>query len=255
MTRPLRGRRALVTGGTTGIGRAVAEELARQGARVLVCSRTPREVPPLLAWVRADVTSEPDVDALGTEVRRRFGGLDILVNNVGGLEEFDRFPDLTLGQWRAMFEVNLFSAVAVTLRMLPFLRRSRAGRIVNIASYTGIEPPVRAPHYNAAKAALLNWTKSLSRELAPKISVNAVAPGQVLTESWEEEAKMIAKREGRPWKSILRGIMKDASRRIPAGRMGRPADVASAAALLASDAGAWITGACWVVDGGAMRSI
>jgi NAD(P)-dependent dehydrogenase (short-subunit alcohol dehydrogenase family) len=251
----LRKRRALVTGGTTGIGRAIAEELARHGARVMVCSRTRRELPKALDWVRADVTHERDVEALGRAARSRLGGLDILVNNVGGLEEFDRFASLTLGQWRAMFEVNLFSAVAVTQELLPLLLRSKAGRIVQIASYTATEPPSRAPHYNAAKAALVNWTKSLSRDLAPKVTVNAVSPGQVMTESWEEEAKMIAKREGRPWRSILKDIMKDASRRIPAGRMGRPSDIAACVALLASDEGAWTTGACWVVDGGATRAL
>jgi 3-oxoacyl-[acyl-carrier protein] reductase len=246
----LKGRRALVTGGTTGIGRAIAEALSDAGAKVLVCSRTRRSVP--LDWVRADVTREEDVRALERAVK---GGLDILVNNVGGLEEFDPFPKLSLAQWRAMFEVNLFSAVAVTLEMLPLLKRSKAGRILNVASYTAKEPPVRAPHYNAAKAALLNWTKSLSRELAPDIPVNAIAPGQVMTESWEEEAKAAAKREARPWRSILKDIMRDASRRIPMGRMGRPQDIAPLAVLLASDHGAWITGACFTVDGGATRSV
>ena len=248
----LKGRRALVTGGTTGIGRAIADAYARAGASVLVCSRTRRAPAPGVRWVRADVTSERDVEALGATVGSK---LDILVNNVGGLEEFDRFRTLSLGQWRSMFEVNLFSAVSVTLRLLPVLLRSRAGRILNIASYTALEPPARAPHYNAAKAALVNWTKSLGRDLAPRVTVNALAPGQILTESWEEEAKATAKREGRPWKSILKEIMQQASRRIPLGRMGRPEDIAPLAVLLASDQGAWTTSACFVVDGGAMRSV
>ena len=101
----------------------------------------------------------------------------------------------------------------------------------------------------------MNWTKSLSRDLAPRVTVNALSPGQILTESWEEEARIRAKQEGRSWKSMLVEIQKNAARRIPAGRMGLPEDLAPLAVLLASDAGAWITGACFAVDGGATRSI
>ncbi len=249
----LKGRRALVTGGNTGIGRAIAEALSDAGASVVVCSRTRRAG--RLPWIRADVTREEDVRTLARETRRILGKLDILVNNVGGLEEFDSFSNLTLVQWRAMFDVNLFSAVAVTGEFLADLKRSKAGRVINIASYTGREPPVRAPHYNAAKAALLNWTKSLSRELAPRVTVNAIAPGMVLTDSWVEEAQIAAKKEGRPWGSILKEIQKDSAARIPMGRMGRPSDIAPMAVLLASDQGAWITGSNLVIDGGASRSI
>lgn len=247
----LAGKTALVTGGSRGIGRAIAEVFVRSGMRVLVCARGRRDLDAAtralgceVTGVRADVTRGADVRRLAAEVRRAFGRLDVLVNNAGTFDNFAGFSRTDLARWRRGFDSNFFSAVMVTRACLPLLRDG--GRIVNILSTFAFQPPDRAPEYAAAKAALWNLTKFLSRELAPRrITVNAVAPGPVQTPSWEHEARAL--------NVPLRKLIAEATRRVPLGRMGEPPDVAAAVAFLASAQAQWITGACLTVDGGATR--
>jgi NAD(P)-dependent dehydrogenase (short-subunit alcohol dehydrogenase family) len=246
----VRGRRVLVTGATKGIGRAIVEAFLKAGASVAGCARRREDLPRKMVWVQADVTREADVRRVVRTVEKTWGSLDILVNNAGGIDLFEPFTKLTTDQWRRFFEWNLFSAVEVTRACLPIM--SRPGAIVNIASHYGLEPPPKTGPYSAAKAAMINWTRSLSRELAPGVRVNAIAPGAVLTASWEEEARALETPE-RSWKSVLEEIVGRAEQRIPMGRLGRPQDVAELALYLAG--ASWVTGACLVIDGGELRSV
>lgn len=257
----LDGRIAIVTGGSQGIGREIALLLAREGADVVVAAR---RRPPLdevveqiaacgragLA-VSADVTTREGVDAVMAAVLARFGRVDILVNNAGkGAPK--PMLDLTDEDWSASIELNLMSAVRLSLACIPHMREQGFGRIVNISSRAGREPdPYFAP-YAAAKAALINFSKSLANAFSGDgILTNCVVPGLIRSEAVDEAAAASAKATGKTIDEIFAATL--AKRPIPAGRLGEPADVAGLVALLVSEHGSWITGSCFTVDGGIVR--
>lgn len=250
------GKIALVTGASKGIGKAIAAALAAEQATVYICARNRRD---LLQTAReigevgvleADVTRDRDVARMIRSIRR----VDILVNNAGGLEEFGGFTATSLEQWRASYEWNVLSAVRITQAALPKI--PPGGTILNIASELGKQPAGFAPHYGAAKAALLSLTRFLAEELAPRnIRVNALCPGPVITDSWTREAQEIARRDRMNIHNVLRTLAKSASKRTLLGRVGQVEDVAPLAAFLVSPRAKWITGAAFSVDGGAVRAI
>ena len=233
----LDGKTALVTGGSRGIGRAIALELGRAGAAVVVGYRGGREEAEAVAAevggraVRADVADPEAAKALVEEA----GELDILVNNAGITRDglLARMPD---EDWRAVIETNL-SAMFYTCRAVtrPMMKR-RAGSIVNISSIVGVHGNPGQTNYAAAKAGIIGFTKSLARELGSRgVRANVVAPGYVatqLTDVLSEEAR----------KAMLAAT--------PLGRLGEPADVASAVRFLCSDEASFITGEVLLVDGG-----
>jgi NAD(P)-dependent dehydrogenase (short-subunit alcohol dehydrogenase family) len=234
MDNSLAGKTALVTGGSRGIGKAIARALFHAGARVIICGReaktliaAAKEIGEIIC-VPADVRREKDVKKLFKVVDR----LDILVNNAGGMEHYGQFDDAPLDAWRSTFELNLFSAVSITRAALPLLRKS-TGCIVNIASDVGRRPFTMGPDYCAAKAALISLSRYLAAELAP-IRVNAVCPGPVVTGPWDAAS-----------------IRKAAARTL-VNRTGKPDEVA-AAVLLAVKNG-YLNGAVIGVDGGAVRT-
>ncbi len=234
MDNSLVGRTALVTGGSRGIGKAIAKALYGAGARVIICGREPRaliaaakEIGEIIC-VPADLRKAADLKKLFRFVDR----LDILVNNAGGMEHFGKFEKTSAAAWRSTFELNLFSAVDVTRAAVPLLRKSK-GCIVNIASDVGRRPFDMGPDYCAAKAALINLTRYLAAELAP-VRVNAVCPGPVVTGSWGSEA-----------------IRKAAARTL-AKRTGTVKEVA--ATVLFAVKCAYLNGAVCGVDGGSVRT-
>lgn len=247
----LAGRVAIVTGASRGIGRAVAELLVNEGCRVLAVSRTPTEGPGESFAI--DVTRPDAGEAIVNECLKRFGQIDIVVNNVG-LAEPRRFSELTADDWRRSFDINFFSAVAVSSAAVPVMAARGWGRLVHVASVSGREPDPSFAPYSAAKAALLNWSKSLSHAHAAQgVLSNCVVPGVTLTEMVSDNAEAAATKSGKSAEEIMAKQL--AAHRVAVGRFGEPHEIASAVLFLASEQAAWITGAALEVDGGTLRSV
>src|SRR5262245_50090781 len=185
MDNSLAGKSALVTGGSRGIGKAIARSLFHAGARVIICGREARSLIAAAKEIGEIICIPADVRKDVKKLFRVIDRLDILVNNAGGMEHYGNFAETTPAAWRRTFELNLFSVVEVTRAALPLLRKSK-GCIVNIASDVGRRPFRMGPDYCAAKAALISLTRYLAAELAP-VRVNAVAPGPVVTGTWSPD--------------------------------------------------------------------
>lgn len=255
----LRGKAALVTGGSRGLGRAIAIELAREGCRIGLCARGADALGAVAAEVQAlpgeavavvaDVTTEAGTREVVDRTLAAFGRIDVLVNNVGG-STGTSFQDTAVEDWQRAIDLNLLSAVRLTGLVVPHMRARGGGAIVNIASIYGREwggAYVRRPTYMAAKAAAIAMSKALALELAPLgIRVNAVAPGSIAFPGGGWERRMREDPEG-----IAAFIRAD----MPLGRFGRAEEVARAVAFLASDAASLVVGACLNVDGGQSRSL
>ena len=235
------GRRALVTGGTRGIGAAIAQRLLDAGAKVVVTARSRGEALPAgAAFVAGDVASASGVKAIAAGALDALGGLDILVNNAGGASGFPQgTASIPEEAWQASFALNLFAAIRLTNALLPSLRESKAGAIVNISSGAATMSVGAVAHYCAAKAALNSYSRTLAIDLAPtKIRVNVVSPGPVTTPGSREFSDAL-------------GVPPDLfAKDLPLRRYGAPEDVAEVVALLVSDRGKWMTGANVNVDGG-----
>ena len=259
----LAGRIALVTGASRGIGRAIALELAEAGADLVINARGSAALDAVAAEVRArgrdveavpaDVATEAAAPLVVERAVARFGRVDVLVNNAGKGSP-KRLLDLTEEDWHASFELNFMSAVRLSLACVPLMRARGGGRIVNISSRVGRQPdPYFAP-YAAAKAALINFTKSLANAFSKDgVLANCVVPGLVRTEAVLEAARESAEATGKTVEEVLAETLR--ARPIPAGRMGEPADVAGLVVFLASPRASWITGATFTVDGGIVPTV
>jgi 3-oxoacyl-[acyl-carrier protein] reductase len=257
----LKGKVALVTGGTQGLGRSIAEALAAEGMTVSICARNAQQVIAVGAEVGAisaraaglgpvdhcvgDVTDAGTMQKWIEHIGGRFGGIDVLVNNAGAARP-GALGELPESAWREQFDLNLFAPVRLARLVAPYMEQRGGGSIINIGSIYGREAggPLT---YNASKAALHSFTKMLAREFAPKsIRVNTIAPGSILAPggNWERRFKENP--------AFERDFI---SHEMPAGRLGRPDEVAYAVVMLASPRASWITGACIPVDGGQGRSI
>jgi NAD(P)-dependent dehydrogenase (short-subunit alcohol dehydrogenase family) len=251
MTDRLAGKVAVVTGGAQGIGRAIVEKFAREGARVTFLDRdvdggasTARELSAsglTASFLAADVTRESEVAAAIGQVVAKAGGLDVLVNNAGVNAYFDAV-EMTEAQWEAVFAVDLKGAWLCAKHALPAMKRARSGSIVNIASiHAGLTIAGMFP-YAAAKSGLVGLTRSLALDYAPhNIRVNAILPGWTRTRLIEEWFR-------------LQPDPAEAERKVlavhPLGRLSTPMEVANFVAFVASDEASAITGAALSVDGG-----
>ena len=256
--RELRGLRALVTGASKGIGAAVAGRLRDEGAIVLSTARTaPHELLDGATFVAADVTTADGCETVAAAVRDRLGGVDIIVHVVGGsAAPAGGFAVLDDQEWQRALDLNLFPAVRLDRALLPAMLKQGAGVIIHITSIqSGLPLPDATMAYAAAKAALANYSKGLSKEVSPKgIRVVRVSPGWVETDGAVGLVHDLAAARGTDYAGAQRMLM-DSLGGIPIGRPAKPSEVADLVAFLASSRAASITGAEYVIDGGTVPTV
>ena len=261
MNLDLSGRVALVTGGSQGIGREIALLLAAEGADIAICARRSERLELVADEIRAlgrqvvavpaDVATTDGPAAFVAATLEAFGRIDVLVNNAGKGHS-KPMSELDDDDWQSSFELNLMSAVRFARSCVPQMQERGWGRIVNISSRVGREPdPYFAP-YAATKAALINFSKNLANAYsADGVLTNCIVPGLIRGEATDEAARRSAAATGKTVEEVYAATLR--KRPIPVGRIGEPADVAGLVAFLASDLAAWISGACFTIDGGIVR--
>jgi 3-oxoacyl-[acyl-carrier protein] reductase len=247
----LKGAKVLVTGGTKGIGRAIAETFAAEGADVGICARNQAEVDSTVAALKAkgvaafgsaiDVSDGPALKAWVSEMAGKLGGIDVVVANVSALSIG---PDEE--SWQKCFSTDMMGSVRLVDAAMPYLEKSQAAAIITISSVSGREVDFAAGPYGTFKAAIIHYTQGLAFQLAGKnIRANSVSPGNTYF-------------EGGVWNSIKDGnpeLYKAALALNPTGRMGTPQEMANAAVFLGSRAASFITGTNLVVDGALTRGV
>jgi len=258
----LQGKTALVLAASKGIGRAIATELAAEGANVVISSRgeaalaaTASEIHEATgaetAYFSADVTKDEDIQRLVARTVERFGGLDALVTNTGGPPP-GTFEDFGDEAWTGAFELTLLNIVRAVRAVLPHMRKRGGGRIVNVASSSIKQPIEGLILSNTFRAGIIGLAKSLSAELAPDgILINTLGPGRIST---DRSAGMDASQAEARGVSVEE-IRNEMAARIPLGRYGTPEEFARVAAFLASPANSYLTGQAILVDGGMVRAL
>ena len=258
----LKDKVALVAASSQGLGRAVAEELAAEGASLVLCARDSQTLDQTAAAIAersntrvlavpADVTVADDIKRVVDAGIERFGRIDILVTNAGG-PPAGRFEQLTREQWEHAIRLTLLSAVELTRQVLPGMKERRWGRILNITSIAVKQPVENLLLSNSLRAGLTGFARTLANEVAADgITVNNVLPGYTRTERLDELAEMMADKQGIS-PSEFRGKWE---KEIPMGRLGEPREFAAVVAFLASERASYITGTSIQVDGGWIKSL
>ncbi|MEH7415755.1 SDR family oxidoreductase [Neobacillus drentensis] len=257
----LKGKVALVIASSQGLGKAVAEQLAKEGARVMITSRNPEKLQAVqkelsekyradVQYFPADITKEDEIQSLVRRTREVFGKIDILVNNAGG-PPGGAFEELTDHDWEQAFQLNLLSYIRIIREVLPDLKKE-GGRIINIAS-SSIKQPIKGLMLsNTLRLGIVGLSKALAEELAPyRILVNTIAPGRIATDRVDFLDRLKAEKLNVPKEQIT----EQSKMTIPLGRYGEPEEFANVVAFLASDASSYMTGSSILVDGGMVKSI
>lgn len=258
----LQGKVALVAGGSMGLGKAVATELAREGAKISICALDDPNLPKAkedieretggeVLAVPADLTNMDDARGFVRASIKHFGTVDILVNNAGGppsvpLLEID--DDL----WYFGFKLNLMSTITMTTEVVPVMKEKKWGRIINMTSISVKQPIDGLMLSNTIRSGVIGFAKTLSTELAPyNVTVNSVCPGYTLTDRVRNLSKVVAEREN----TTPEEIIKRWESTIPMGRLGTPEEFAALVTFLASNRSGYITGAAIQIDGGWYRGV
>ena len=236
----------VVTGAGTGIGRAVAQRFAKEGAKVLILGRTENtlketaEADEDISYVVADIEKDEDIEKVVSEVKEKYGRLDILVNNAGWAP-VTPFSDVCMDEYDKVFGINVRALVNITLHMLPMLKESK-GNVINMSSVICKNHLLNMSMYAGTKAAVEIFTQIWAKELAPEgVRVNAIGVGSI-------ETPIYGKTELSD--SGIKEHIEKITKAIPQGHFGKPEDIAAVAAFLASDEAGFITGSIYGIDGG-----
>ena len=262
----LRDRRTLITGSSSGIGAAIAKALAQEGAIVIVHGRKEEQANRIAQEINADggkafvavgdISTDEGARQVADKILSTFGDVDILVNNAGAYEERSWMNSPPNG-WAEVYNANVISMVRMIQLLVPYMKQQGWGRIIQIASVLATQPNASLPEYQATKAAALNITVSLMKELTQTgITVNAISPGLIATEGTKRIFHQIAPNKG--WGIEWAEIEKHAMQEFwpnPTGRLGRPEEIANMVAYLASPLADYINGANFRVDGGGVGAI
>ncbi|MFI8436030.1 SDR family oxidoreductase [Streptomyces sp. NPDC079020] len=254
ISQELEGKRAVVTGGSRGIGAAIVRNLLDAGATVVTSARSSTEHTPSAAkFVKADLSTPEGVRGFADAALESLGGVDIVINNAGGCRAFQSALDIER-DWQYTMDINFLAAVRINSALVPAMRESGGGVILHVSSIATISSYPMILHYAVAKSALETYSKGLSTELAPQgIRVVAVSLGNVATPGADEARdKIIDYLGGDSGDSDESASWAD---EIPLGRIGRAQDVADAVSFLVSPRAAWITGSSLVIDGGRVAAL
>lgn len=259
----IQNKTAFVAAASKGLGKAIAMRLAREGAKVLICARDAEGVDKAIREISehatgekaigftADLRSANEVQRLAGDIANSTGGVDILINNVGGPPPGD-FDSLNDDQWQAAFDLTLMSAIRLTRVALPHMRQQQWGRVINVSSYSVKQPIRQLMLSNSIRLAVVGWAKTLANEVAAdNVLVNTICPGWTATDRVAELLHARAAAEGREASDIENEIRAS----IPLGRMAQPEEFADVVAFLASKRASYITGIILPVDGGTVQSV
>jgi len=258
----VRGRVAIVAAASKGLGRAVAEELSREGAEIAICSRTAADLEKAaqqiqsiggreVFWQAMDVGNVEEVSRFVADVEKRFGRVDICVTNTGGPPS-KLFSATTNEDWRIWTDQLLMSTVYFAREVLPRMQKNQWGRFLTITSYSVKQPVEGLLLSNSLRAGVTGLVRTLANEYAAHgITVNNVCPGYTRTDRLDDLARMMASRTGATTDEVFAGWKK----LIPAGRLGRPDEFAAVVAFLASEKASYVNGVSLTIDGGTTRSL
>ncbi|WP_182084755.1 SDR family oxidoreductase [Aureimonas sp. ME7] len=259
----LKGKVAIVTGGSVGIGLAVAEGLAAEGANVVLAARDGERANAEAAriastfgvealGISADVATVEGVDAIIEGVEQRFGGADILINNAGtGSNE--TVMDAPDEKWQSYWDLHVMAAVRLARGVIPQMRQRGGGVILHNASICAVQPLWYEPIYNVTKSALMMFSKCLATEVVgDNIRVNCVNPGLILTPDWKKTARQLTENSGGDWEGYLQGV---ADEHAPIKRFGTPEELANFFVFLCSDKASYSVGSTYFVDGGMLKTL
>ncbi|RFU63465.1 SDR family oxidoreductase [Peribacillus glennii] len=257
----LQGKNAIVVASSQGLGKAIAAELLKEGANVLLASRDEDKLTAVqtelstlgkgkVLYTAADVKNPADIKSMVEKAAAEFGKIDILVNNAGG-PPAGSFEQMTDDDWQHSFELNLLSYIRTIRESLPYLKE-QGGKIINIASSSIKEPIPGLILSNTFRTAIIGLSKTLAEELAPHgILINTVAPGRIATDRVRHLDEVNAQKKGISVEEVEENVKKN----IPLGRYGKPEEFARVVTFLASDANSYMTGSAFLVDGGMVKSI
>lgn len=259
----LKGKAVLVTGATGGLGFGIANAFAAEGCRLAICGRDQKRLDGAVAQlqvqasavvaVKADMADPDDIHRFADRALAEYGHIDVLVNCVGGVEQLLPFEELTDDDWNQIWNLNVMSAVRMTRKLLPGMKAAGWGRIINLGSESGVQPDPYMPHYNAVKAAIINFSKSLSKAVAAQgILVNTLSPAMTRNDALSSFFKLRAEAEGISVEQAEQAMVAEMRPNMVLGRPGEPAEVGAAAVFLASAAASFIIGANLRVDGGSV---
>ena len=259
----LKGKTAIITGGSKGIGLAVAECFAQEGVQTIICSRNEENVINAAEHIekkysintlgiKADVTKIEDIKHMVSEVERLYGGADILINNAG-TGSAEKIIDAIDKKWQYYWDLHVMAAVRLSRAVIPFMKKRRGGVIVNTASICAKQPLDYEPIYNTTKAALVMFSKCLANEVIKyNIRVNCINPGLILTPDWYKTATLLGKEKNITADKYLDQIAKD---NTPIGRFASPEELAKFYVFLCSPCASYCVGSTYYVDGGWLKVI